>query len=108
MTAVTAVSTPREVFDVRRIRRDFPILSERVHGKPLVYLDNAATAQKPQSVIDAMVRSLTVENANIHRGVHLLSERATRSFEDARAAVRRFINQRFARKPIVIPLVLEV
>ncbi len=102
MTAVTAVSTPREVFDVRRIRRDFPILSERVHGKPLVYLDNAATAQKPQSVIDAMVRSLTVENANIHRGVHLLSERATRSFEDARAAVRRFINAGDAREVVFV------
>ena len=92
MSRATAVSVPRPVFDVQRIRQDFPILREQVYGKPLVYLDNAATAQKPQSVIDAMVRSLTVENANIHRGVHLLSERATRSFEDARARVQRFIN----------------
>jgi len=93
MTSVTtALSTPPAVFDVRRVRQDFPILAETVHGKRLVYLDNAATAQKPQSVIDAMVRSLAEENANIHRGVHLLSERATKSFEDARAKVRRFIN----------------
>ena len=92
MSGVTAVSRPRAVFDVRRIRQDFPILQERVHGKPLVYLDNAATAQKPQAVIDTMVRSLAEENANIHRGVHALSERATKSFEDARTKVKRFIN----------------
>jgi len=67
-------------FDVERIRRDFPILTQRIHGKPLVYLDNAATTQKPQSVIDAMVRSYAVDNANIHRGVHLLSERATQAY----------------------------
>jgi cysteine desulfurase / selenocysteine lyase len=91
MSSVTAVS-PQAVFDVRRIREDFPILRETVHGKPLVYLDNAATAQKPQAVITRMVRSLAEENANIHRGVHMLSERATKSFEDARAKVRRFIN----------------
>ena len=92
MSTVTAVRTSGAVFDVRRIRQDFPILAETVHGKPLVYLDNAATAQKPQIVIDRMVRSLAEENANIHRGVHLLSERATKSFEDARAKVRKFIN----------------
>jgi cysteine desulfurase/selenocysteine lyase len=92
MSGVTAVSRPAAAFDVRRIRRDFPILQESVHGKPLVYLDNAATAQKPQAVIDTMVRSLAEENANIHRGVHALSERATRSFEDARTKVTRFIN----------------
>jgi len=92
MSPITAVRTSGAVFDVRRIRQDFPILAETVHGKPLVYLDNAATAQKPQIVIDRMVRSLAEENANIHRGVHLLSERATKSFEDARARVRKFIN----------------
>jgi cysteine desulfurase/selenocysteine lyase len=92
MSPITAVQTSGAVFDVRRIRQDFPILAETVHGKPLVYLDNAATAQKPQIVIDRMVRSLAEENANIHRGVHLLSERATKSFEDARAKVRKFIN----------------
>ncbi|RPH63701.1 MAG: cysteine desulfurase [Acidobacteria bacterium] len=101
MNVATAVSRPA-TFDVGRIRQDFPILHEYVHGKPLVYLDNAATAQKPQSVIDTMVRSLTEENANIHRGVHALSERATKSFEDARAKVRRFINAADAREIVFV------
>jgi cysteine desulfurase/selenocysteine lyase len=79
-------------FDVEKVRRDFPILSQRVHGKPLVYLDNAATTQKPQAVIDAMVRSYAQENANIHRGVHLLSERATQAYEEARIKVQKFLN----------------
>jgi cysteine desulfurase/selenocysteine lyase len=79
-------------FDVQKIRRDFPILHQHVHGKPLVYLDNAATTQKPQPVIDAMVRGYAEDNANIHRGVHLLSERATRAYEEAREKVRRFLN----------------
>jgi cysteine desulfurase/selenocysteine lyase len=79
-------------FDVHTVRRDFPILSQQIHGKPLVYLDNAATTQKPQAVIDAMVRSYAEDNANIHRGVHLLSERATRAYEDSREKVRRFLN----------------
>jgi len=102
MSSLTAVSTPRPVFDVRRIRQDFPILSETIHGKPLVYLDNAATAQKPQIVIDRMVRSLVEENANIHRGVHELSERATKSFEDARAKVRKFINAADVREIVFV------
>jgi cysteine desulfurase / selenocysteine lyase len=102
MSGVTAVSTPRAVFDVGRIRQDFPILQERVHGKPLVYLDNAATAQKPQAVIDTMVRSLAEENANIHRGVHALSERATKSFEDARTKVKRFINAADAHEIVFV------
>jgi cysteine desulfurase/selenocysteine lyase len=102
MSSMTVVATPRAVFDVRRIRQDFPILSETVHGKPLVYLDNAATAQKPQFVIDRMVRSLAEENANIHRGVHALSERATKSFEDARAKVRRFINAADGREIVFV------
>jgi cysteine desulfurase/selenocysteine lyase len=102
MSRLTAVSRPTAAFDVRRIRRDFPILQESVHGKPLVYLDNAATAQKPQSVIDTMVRSLAEENANIHRGVHALSERATRSFEDARAKVKRFINAADVREIVFV------
>jgi cysteine desulfurase/selenocysteine lyase len=79
-------------FDVQKVRRDFPILTQRIHGKPLVYLDNAATTQKPQSVIDAMVRSYAEDNANIHRGVHLLSERATRAYEEARGKVQKFLN----------------
>ena len=65
------------VFDVARLREDFPILQQRVHGKPLVYLDNAATSQKPRVVIDALTKYYSSQNANIHRGVHALSELAT-------------------------------
>ncbi len=79
-------------FDVAAIRRDFPILSRQVYGKPLVYLDNAASAQKPKPVLDAMMKSYTEEYANVHRGLHYLSNAATQSFEDARESVRRFIN----------------
>ncbi len=79
-------------FDVERVRRDFPILHQEVHGKPLVYLDNAATTQKPRSVIDAISRYYETDNANIHRGVHTLSTRATDAYEAARATVRRYLN----------------
>jgi cysteine desulfurase/selenocysteine lyase len=79
-------------FDVQKIRREYPALQQSVHGKPLVYLDNAATTQKPQSVIDAILGFYTQDCANIHRGVHLLSERATQKYEDSRAKVRRFLN----------------
>jgi cysteine desulfurase/selenocysteine lyase len=89
-------------FDVQKVRRDFPILNQRVHGKPLVYLDNAATTQKPQAVIDAMVRSYAEENANIHRGVHLLSERATRAYEEAREKVQKFLNAPNPREIIFV------
>src|SRR5687767_9598612 len=89
-------------FDVQKIRRDFPILSQKIHGKPLVYLDNAATTQKPQAVIDAMVRSYAEDNANIHRGVHLLSERATQAYEEAREKVQRFINAPSPREIIFV------
>jgi cysteine desulfurase/selenocysteine lyase len=77
---------------VQRVRADFPILARAVHGKPLVYLDNAATTQKPQAVLDALARYYTESNANVHRGVHQLSERATEAFEAARERVRRFFN----------------
>ena len=83
-------------FDVQRVRADFPILNETIHGKPLVYLDNAATTQKPQSVLDALTHYYAHDNANIHRGVHLLSERATLAYEAARGKIQRFLN---ARKP---------
>lgn len=79
-------------FDVQRVRRDFPILQERMHGKPLVYLDNAATAQKPRSVIQAISRYYQEENANVHRGVYKLSELASEAYEGAREYVRSFIN----------------
>jgi cysteine desulfurase/selenocysteine lyase len=81
-------------FDVERVRSDFPILCERVHGCPLVYLDNAATAQKPQSVIDAVSRFYSRENSNIHRGVHHLSEQATIAYDEVREKTARFLNAR--------------
>jgi cysteine desulfurase/selenocysteine lyase len=94
--------TIASAFDVQKVRRDFPILQQLVHGKALVYLDNAATTQKPQAVIEAMVRSYAEENANIHRGVHLLSERATRGYEEAREKVRAFLNAPDAREIIFV------
>ncbi len=88
------------VLDIERIRRDFPILARKVHGKPLVYLDNAATTQKPQAVIDAVVRFYAEECSNIHRGVHLLSEIATREYENARLKAQRFLGAGDAREVI--------
>lgn len=78
-------------FDPERVRGDFPILQRRVHGRPLVYVDNAATSQKPQAVIDAVARYYAETNANIHRGVHALSEEATAAYEAARDRVQRFL-----------------
>ena len=80
--------------DVERLRADFPILRETVHGRRLVYLDNAATTQKPQSVIDALASYYRHDNANVHRGVHALSQRATDAYEAARSNVMRFVNAR--------------
>ncbi|MSP95453.1 MAG: cysteine desulfurase [Alphaproteobacteria bacterium] len=79
-------------YDVAALRRDFPILSREVHGRPLVYLDNAASAQKPIQVLDAMARFTTSEYANVHRGVHYLSGAATERYEEARRRVQRFLN----------------
>ena len=81
-------------FDVDRVRQDFPVLKQTIHGKPLVYLDNAATAQKPRAVIDAIVKFYEVDCANIHRGVHELSQRSTAAYEETRSKVRRFLNAR--------------
>jgi cysteine desulfurase/selenocysteine lyase len=93
---MTATATP--ALDVERLREDFPILAQRVRGKPLVYLDNAATSQKPRSVIDAVSRFYSTENANIHRGVHYLSERATAAYDAVRERVARFVNAPLARE----------
>src|SRR5687767_1050969 len=79
-------------FRVDRIRADFPILRRTVHGKPLVYLDNAATTQKPQAVLDALTRYYTDINSNVHRGVHNLSELATDAYEGSRKKIQRFFN----------------
>ncbi|MSQ06251.1 MAG: cysteine desulfurase [Dehalococcoidia bacterium] len=88
--------------DVAKIRQDFPILGQTVHGKPLVYLDNAATSQKPQAVIDTLVRYYTTENANIHRGVHALSQMATEEYEGVRTKVRQLLNAAEDREIIFV------
>ena len=80
------------------LRKDFPILDQQVHGKPLIYFDNAATSQKPRAVIDALVRYYERDNANVHRGIHELSNRSTAAFEDARARAARFINAKSAEE----------
>src|ERR671921_3044662 len=87
-------------WDVERVREDFPVLSQTVNGKPLVYLDNAASAQVPRIVIERGAKYLREEHSNIHRGVHYLSQRATSAYEGAREKVKRFINAREARECI--------
>ncbi|NTU58358.1 MAG: cysteine desulfurase [Chlorobiaceae bacterium] len=83
--------TKTEIFDVTSVRRDFPVLHQNVHGKPLVWLDNAATTQKPLSVINAVSQFYTLDNSNIHRGAHTLAARATDAYEGAREKIRQFI-----------------
>jgi cysteine desulfurase/selenocysteine lyase len=100
-TAGSPVAAPPPL-DVESIRRDFPVLSRQVRGKPLVYLDNAASSQRPRAVIDAMSRYYETTHANVHRGVHTLSQEATDLFEGAREKVRRFINARSTREVIFV------
>jgi cysteine desulfurase/selenocysteine lyase len=90
------------VFDAVAIRQDFPLLRRRVYGKPLVYLDNAATTQKPQVVLDRVSQFYVEENANVHRALHWLSEQATDAFEDARATIARFVNARRAEEIVFV------
>jgi len=109
---MAATTTSREVlesrppssaaFDVDRVREDFPILKQKIHGKPLVYLDNAATSLKPASVIETEERFYQSQNSNIHRGVHELSERATRAYEDVRVKIQKFINARESREVVFV------
>jgi cysteine desulfurase/selenocysteine lyase len=89
-------------FDVRRVREDFPILGQMVHGKPLVYLDNAATSQKPLAVIEAERRFYLEDCANIHRGVHLLSERATKAYEEVRVKIQQLLNAPEAKQIVFV------
>jgi cysteine desulfurase/selenocysteine lyase len=100
MMTVSASSKP--ILDTSRIRADFPILRQRVHDKPLVYLDNAATTQKPRVVIDRLARYYSEENANIHRGVHTLSVAATDAYDAARERMRRFVNAADAREIVFV------
>lgn len=97
-----AVKPAATDLDVARVRADFPILRQLVRGKPLVYLDNAATTQKPLAVIEALDHYYRFDNANIHRGVHTLSERATAAYEGARETVRRFIGARSTREIVFV------
>ncbi len=87
-----SLQTGSKAIDIQAIRGEFPILHQKINGKPLVYLDNAASTQKPQSVIDALVKYYTTINANIHRGIHTLSEAATSAFEESRKSAAAFIN----------------
>ena len=92
----------KKPYDVYRLREDFPILKQRVRGKPLVYLDSAASSQKPKQVIDAITRFYSEDYSNIHRGVHELSQRATKGYEDARLKVQRFIKAASEREVIFV------
>jgi cysteine desulfurase/selenocysteine lyase len=92
MASTTTADPKAAARDLAKLRGEFPILAEKAHGKPLVYLDNAATTQKPRVVLEAMQRYYTTQNANVHRGVHVLSQRATDAFEGARAKVQAFLN----------------
>jgi cysteine desulfurase/selenocysteine lyase len=103
----TAIKTPHEIhpahgYDVQKVRRDFPVLHQKVHGKPLVYLDNAATTQKPLAVIDAISNYYRHDNSNIHRGVHTLSERATEAYEKVRETARKFLNAASTKEIIFV------
>ena len=100
MSATPIRAAVRAQYDVERVRRDFPILNRTVHGKPLVYLDSAASAQRPLAVIRAVDDYETRSHANVHRGVHALSQEATAAFEGARERVRRFLNARSTREII--------
>jgi cysteine desulfurase/selenocysteine lyase len=106
MTAIGSMDRDRrsygEAFDVARVRRDFPILSQMVYGKPLVYFDSAASAQKPVAVIDSIRRTYETEYANVHRGVHYMSQRATDAMEASREKIRAFLNAAEVREIIFV------
>ena len=99
---VTSVIAPAPAFDVAKIREDFPVLKQTIHGKPLVYLDSAATAQKPFAVIDAIRKFHEVDCANIHRGVHELSQRSTAAYEETRVKARQFLNSKTTNELIFV------
>jgi len=100
MSSAETANVVESAFDVQRIRQDFPILSRSIREKKLVYLDNAATTQKPQPVLDTLARYYATGNANIHRGVYLLSEEATAAYDLAREKVQGLLNARAAHEII--------
>ncbi len=102
MSVAAPAPSARVALDVEAIRRDFPVLARRVHGKPLCYLDNAASSQRPRQVIDAISGYYQSSHANVHRGVHALSQEATDLFEGAREKLRRFVNARSTREVIFV------
>src|SRR5213594_3526345 len=91
ITETTIPAAPKKTIDWEKLRADFPILEQKVHGHPLIYFDNAATSQKPRAVIDALRNYYEHENANVHRGLHTLSSRATEAYENARQRVAEYI-----------------
>ncbi len=99
---MSALPRPAAPFDVEAIRRDFPVLAQTVRGKPLTYLDNAASSQRPRAVIDAISHYYETDHANVHRGVHTLSQRATDRYEGARERTRRFLNARSTREIVFV------
>ena len=98
----TAAAAQHSTLDVKTLREDFPILTQRIHGKPLVYLDNSATTQKPKAVLDALQRYYFEQNANVHRGVHTLSGRATDLYDAARITAQRFLNAADPREIVYV------
>ena len=101
MLSDTAIEK-KAAFDVQRIREDFPVLTQTAYGKPLIYFDNAATSQKPQVVIDALVKYYSEYNANIHRGVHYLSQKASQAFDDVRVKAQKFINAKSEKEIVFV------
>ncbi len=101
-TVKTHLKKSAAILDAKKLRKDFPVLGQKIYGKPLVYLDNAATTQKPQAVIDAMNRYYSAENANIHRGIYYLSAQATNAYEEARVKVQHFIHAADHREIIFV------
>src|SRR5579864_7424658 len=91
-TESTIANAPKKMIDWAKLRSDFPILDQKVHGQPLIYFDNAATTQKPRAVLETLRRYYERDNANVHRGIHELSNRATAAFEAARTRAAQFIN----------------
>src|SRR5690349_20418903 len=102
MAAVASQAVPGSTFDAERVRRDFPMLDRTVDSRPLVYLDSGASSQRPIAVLRAVEEYETHSHANIHRGMHALSQAATEAFEGARERVRRFINARSTKEIIFV------